>query len=194
MDKVVFIIAHKYFRGYTSYLKYYIDNILNFYEKSLILVVDNNSEFKEDILSTIEVKDNIVFLNNEIDCKFELGAYKVGFNYLIETNKLSEFDYVFCTQDNYIIKKKYKFNILKNNNNKAASIINLQNDYQKNDVALPILKKLGMTNKLESSLVSSSLSSNHHHNLYNYLDKCSLNYSHISIQKITKNCFAMIAK
>ena len=153
MDKVVFIIAHKYFRGYTSYLKYYIDNILNFYEKSLILVVDNNSEFKEDILSTIEVKDNIVFLNNEIDCKFELGAYKVGFNYLMETNKLSEFDYVFCTQDNYIIKKKYNFNILKNNNIKAASIINLQNDYQKNDVALPILKKLGMTNKLESSFI-----------------------------------------
>ena len=107
----VFIIAHKYFRGYPSYLRYYIDNILNFYKNSLILVVDNNSEFKEDIFSTIETRDNIVFLNNNIDCKFELGAYNVGFKYLIERNKLSEFDYVFCTQDNYIIKKKYDINI-----------------------------------------------------------------------------------
>jgi hypothetical protein len=149
----VFIIAHKYFRGYPSYLRYYIDNILNFYKNSLILVVDNNSEFKEDIFSTIETKDNIVLLNNNIDCKFELGAYIVGFKYLIERNKLSEFDYVFCTQDNYIIKKKYDINILKNNNIKAASIINLQNDYQKGDVVIPVLERLGMMNKLELSFI-----------------------------------------
>lgn len=153
MDKVIFIIAHKYFRGYNSYLKYYIDNILKFYDDVLILVVDNNSEFKDDIFKTIEPKDNIVFLTNDIDCKFELGAYNVGFKYLMEKKELENFDYVFCTQDNYIIKKKYDIKILKDKNVKSAPLIGLTNDYEKADVAAPILQRLDMMNKLENSLL-----------------------------------------
>jgi hypothetical protein len=153
MDKVIFIIAHKYFRGYISYLKYYIDNILTFYENALILIVDNNSEFKDDVFNTIELKDNILFLDNDINCKFEVGAYNVGFKYLIEKNQLQNFDYIFCTQDNYIIKKKYDINILKNNDIKSGSLIGLFNDCEKSDIVIPILKRLNMIHKLESSLL-----------------------------------------
>ena len=73
-NKVIFIIAHKYFRGYESYIEYYINNIKKFYEKSLIIVVDNNSNYKDDIFDKLKIYDNVVLLDNDIKCKFEIGA------------------------------------------------------------------------------------------------------------------------
>ena len=49
MNKVCFIISHFYNRNYTSYIKYYIDNIQYFYNDSLIIIVDNNSKYIADI-------------------------------------------------------------------------------------------------------------------------------------------------
>jgi hypothetical protein len=146
MDKLVFIIAHKYFRGYESYLKYYINNIKLLYPNYLILIVDNNSENKEDVYNTIEKDDNIIYLTNNIECKFELGAYIVGMKYLIDNN-LSDYDYYIFTQDTYILKNKYDFNILKNNNINATSIIGWDNDWEKMDVVQPILTRLGLFNR-----------------------------------------------
>src|SRR3972149_7218479 len=102
--KLVFIIAHKYFRGYESYLKLYITNIQNFYNDALILVVDNNSNFKDDIFNNIKSNINIIFLDNDIECKFELGAYQIGLKYLITNNLIDKYDYIVCTQDNFILK------------------------------------------------------------------------------------------
>ena len=110
--KLVFVIAHKYFRGYPSYLKYYIENIQRLYTDSLILVCDNNSVFKEEVFEAIPPNDNIKFLDNDIECKFELGAYQIGIRYLLEHNLRDEYDFVICTQDNFILKNKYDFNIL----------------------------------------------------------------------------------
>ena len=92
--KIVFIIAHKYFRGYPSYLSHYIDNIINFYgDRSLILVVDNNSNYPQEIFDTIPKISNLVFLTNDIECKFELGAYQVGMRYIFEKKLQDECEY-----------------------------------------------------------------------------------------------------
>jgi len=151
MDKIVFIIAHKYFKGYTSYLKYYISNILNFYENPLILVVDNNSLNKNEIFDTIDKNDNIIFIDNQIESKFELGAYQVGINYLIDNKLINEYDYFVFTQDNYIIKNKFDFNTLKINNTHAAPLIGWQNDLAKMDIVKPVLTNLGLFNRLDET-------------------------------------------
>ena len=75
--KLCFIIAHIYFRGYESYLKYYISNINKFYPNdTLILVVDNGTKYKEDIFTDITDK-NVVVIDNENEAKFEAHAAAV---------------------------------------------------------------------------------------------------------------------
>lgn len=147
-DKICFIIAHKYFRGYESYLKYYIDNIFSFYENPLVLVVDNNSPNKDDIFNIIE-NDKVIFLENNIECKFELGAYQVGIDYLKINNLIDVYDYYIFTQDTYILKNIFDFNELKSNNINAASLIGLHNDWAKMDIVGPVLEKLNLLNDLD---------------------------------------------
>ena len=158
-NKVIFVIAHKYFRGYDSYLEYYINNIRSFYEKSLIIVVDNNSTHRDDIFDNLKKYDNVILLDNNIECKFEVGAYNVGMRYMIDNNLLEEYDYVAMTQDNFVIKNKLDFNALYNENVYACPIngcyqnvpskeyLNVQMDCI--DVWQPILERLGMNNNID---------------------------------------------
>lgn len=146
---VVFIIAHKYFRGYESYLKYYISNIHSFYKNALVLVVDNNSNFKEDIFDNIEKNNKIVFLDNNIECKFELGAYQVGIKYLIDNEILNNYDYVVCTQDNFVIKNKLDFNKLNSENVKSCPINSYYQDGDQQHTSAEVLTKLGLYDNLD---------------------------------------------
>ena len=41
--KLCFIITCKVYHNYISYLTLYVNNIINFYNDSLIILVDNNS-------------------------------------------------------------------------------------------------------------------------------------------------------
>jgi len=150
--KLIFIIAHKYYRGYTSYLNYYIDNIKLYYPNSLIVLVDNNSPNKSDVFDSLKY-DDIIILDNDTDSKFEIGAYKVGINYLLENNLLTDYDYVIFSQDTYILKNQYDFNILKSKNINAASFVGLKNDFEKWDVAGHVLAKLNLTDKLEQTTI-----------------------------------------
>jgi len=147
-SKIAFIIAHKYFRGYESYLNHYVENIMKFYNDSLIIIVDNNSANKEDVLSSIKTDANIVILDNDIECKFELGAYQVGIKYLQEHNLIMNYNYFMFTQDTYVLKNKFDINSLISQNVYAGSIIGLHNDWAKMDVVKPTLELLGLYSNL----------------------------------------------
>jgi hypothetical protein len=148
--KPIFIIAHKYFRGYESYLKHYVENILNFYgENCKIIIVDNNSNYPQDVWVTLPKNNNIIFLINNIESKFELGAYQVGINYILENNLLDHYDYYVCTQDNFIIKNKLDFNTLFNDNILACPINSYYQDGDCQDVCNMVLNKLNLNNNLD---------------------------------------------
>jgi hypothetical protein len=159
-NNVVFIIAHKYFRGYESYLQYYINNINIFYKNALILVIDNNSAHKDNIFSTIKEK-NVILLDNNIESKFEIGAYTVGLKYLIDNNLINKYNYIVLSQDTFVIKNRLDFNSLYeqditacpiNSLNQTNTIIHPINDitngYLK-EISEQILNKININNNLD---------------------------------------------
>lgn len=150
LKKPVFIIAHKYFRGYQSYLKHYVENILDFYgDNCYIVIVDNNSNYPEDIFQTLPNKNNIKILINEIESKFELGAYQVGIKYIIENNLLEKYDYYVCTQDNFIMKNRLDFDSLFENSVYACPINSYYQDHGHYDLTTRILNDLELNDNLD---------------------------------------------
>lgn len=172
--KLTFIIAMKYYRGYESYLEYYINNINKFYSNSRVIVVDNNSTHSNDIFDKLIGRDNVILLNNDIECKFELGAYQVGIKYLVDNNLLDSAYYVF-TQDNFILKNRYDFNILKNGGIDACTINSFRYDYYKDQIVNQVLSTLGLNNNLDRVTFcwcnSFIVSSEKLLDLYGYLQK-----------------------
>jgi hypothetical protein len=146
-----FIIAHKYVRGYPSYTEYYINNIQKHYPEALTIVVDNNSEHRDDIFKRLLLYNNVVLLDNNIDCKFELGAYQVGMKYILDNGLQNYYDYFMCTQDLYILKNKYDFSKLKGNNVGAAPIIGWSNDLEIMHIVQPVLEHFNLFNRLEET-------------------------------------------
>lgn len=149
-NKVCFIISHKYFRGYKSYLKYYINNIQKFYPEALTIVVDNNSVHGDDIFDTLQGYKNIVILTNESESKFEIGAYCEGIRYLFDNNIInkrgSRYEYYIFTQDTYIIKNKYDF---KNHQDMACALhaakqVGYQGNFMGGEVAVRLLSQLNI--------------------------------------------------
>jgi len=148
-NKPIFIIAHKYYRGYESYVEYYINNIKKFYKESLIIIVDNNSTYVEDIFSNLRKYDNVVLLENNIDCKFEIGAYRVGLKYIIDNNLLNKYSYVVLTQDTFVIKNKVDFNSLYEQNITACPINSYINDGMLQHISNNVLGSIGLLNNLD---------------------------------------------
>lgn len=153
-NKVCFIIAHKYYRdyelafsrGHESYLNLYIKRIFENYQDALVIVVDNNSLHKEDIFSKIDNKLNVVLLDNNIESKFEIGAYQVGLSYLIDKKIYDEYDYLILTQDNFILNKKYDFGILHEFSVRACPIVSWKQDMWGEDAVSKFLEDLNMNN------------------------------------------------
>jgi len=152
-NKIVFIIAHKYYRGYQSYTEYYINNINTFYKDSLIIVVDNNSVNKDDIFNNLKKYENVVLLDNNIECKFELGAYTVGLQYLVENDLYNNYDYITMTQDTFIIKNRYDFNELYSRNVTACplvgGVVNDEIKFGYSSQYIPLLESLGLKGRLD---------------------------------------------
>jgi len=148
--KLLFIIAVKYYKTYKNYINLYIDNINKFYEDSLIILVDNNSKYIDDVKCLIKDYTNVKLLNNDLTCKFELGAYNKGIQYVLSNNIC--YDYIIFSQDTFVSNKKYDFNKLKENNNYAVSFNHCLTDYANifvymNDkINIDILNKIGLYN------------------------------------------------
>lgn len=142
-NKVCFIIAHKYYRGYESYLKYYVSNIQVFYPEALIIVVDNNSKYPEDVFGPLS-ESGVVFLTNDIESKFELGAYSVGIKYIIDNNLTNEYSHYVCTQDNFVLKNVYDFSQLVANETYALPLNSMHPDGYAMDVCTTVLDRIGL--------------------------------------------------
>jgi len=140
MSKVCFIIAHKYYRGYESYLRYYIDNIHKLYPGALTIVVDNNSQYVEDVFGPLRGRDNVVLLSNDIEAKFELGAYQVGMRHILDNDLLDEYTHYVCTQDTFVLKNHYDFS----QGSLAYPINSMYADGACKDVCDKVLGTLGM--------------------------------------------------
>ena len=148
-NKPVFIIAHKYFRGYESYSEYYVQNIQKFYKDSLIIFVDNNSTHKDDVFNKLKEYKNVVLLDNNIECKFEIGAYQVGLKYLIDNSLVNNYTYIVLTQDTFILKNKVDFNNLHNENVNACTINSYIADGMLQHISDTVLSNLGLLNNLD---------------------------------------------
>lgn len=123
-----FIICHRHVKGYESYLKYYIDNITSFYRNAKVIIVDNNSTDLSVALGISAEYPNVTLITNESDGKFEIGGYNFGLKYLHDNLLLEAYDYVILVQDTFILKNRFDFNILKDDNVLAGSIANIPND------------------------------------------------------------------
>jgi hypothetical protein len=143
-NKVCFIIAHKYYRGYHSFLKYYIENIQKFYPEALTVVVDNNSKYPEDVFGPLRGLSNVVFLTNDYEGKFELGAYKVGTQYVIDNGLVDDYTYFVCTQDNFILKNFFDFSGLAAKKTYALPINSMFADKYGMDACNRVLDKIGL--------------------------------------------------
>lgn len=140
--KVAFVIAHKYIKNYPTYIDYYVSNIQTYYKNSSIFIVDNQSENLEDIKTRIKNQSNVHFLINDSESKYELGAYNYGINHIITTNQTTDYDYYVFTQDSFILKNKYDFNILTNNRVKACPIMEIDSENVRNSFHTPSIMKV----------------------------------------------------
>ena len=123
MENICFIIAHRYYRAYTSYIAHYVNNIQKFYKDSFVIIVDNNSTYIDDIKELLKDYNNIVIIDNETLCKFEIGAYKRGIQYMIDNDLLMKYEYVVFSQDNFVLKNKLEFSGLLKYDVRACSFV-----------------------------------------------------------------------
>jgi len=154
-ERILFIIAVKYYRTYHSYIKYYVDNIQKIYKNSFILLVDNNSKYIIDIVTLLKEYNNLKIITNDSNSKFEIGAYNEGIRYILKNNMLDTYDYFVFSQDNFVLKKYFDFNNLKNNNVVACSFNRWDNYVNKfecdsHPANIEVLNKIGLYNKAES--------------------------------------------
>lgn len=148
MSKIAFVISHRYYRSYPAYTQHYIENINKFYENSIIVVVDNNSPYLSDVKHLYEQYSNVTVLVNETECKFEVGAYKVGIQYLMTRPDYNSLDYVVFTQDTMVLKNRYDFNILKEGNHTACPIGGYCQDGFPAHMLERVLKPIGLWNRM----------------------------------------------
>lgn len=150
MNNICFIIAHKYVRGYPSYVKHYINNVKAAYgDEALVIITDNNSEHKDDIFDQLKDLEGVILLDNNIESKFELGGYQVGLQYVLDNNLTDKYEYYVFTQDTFIFKNKVDFKDLISRDIKACPIGSYPFDGDIREVWAPVLESLGLLDNID---------------------------------------------
>lgn len=150
MNNICFVIAHKYFRGYTNYVDHYLENINKAYgEESLAIVVDNNSPHKDESFSRFKDIPNVTLLDNNIESKFEIGGYTVGLQHILNNNLTDNYEYYVFTQDTFIFKNRYDFNNLLQDNIWACPINSMPYDRSHVVHFKNVLTKLGLFDNID---------------------------------------------
>ena len=120
--KLCFILGCKVNINYESYIPFYVENIQRYYPTADIILVDNNSSYKEFF---DQFKDNkqITVLENTSEQKFPLGAFNFAARYIYEKSLV--YDYCICTQDTFVLLNKFDFQILRDNNVEACPLAHI---------------------------------------------------------------------
>jgi len=150
---LIFVIACKYYRSYPTFIKYYVDNIQKFYSNTFTIIVDNNSIDIQDIKDQLKDYKDVIILDNNTICKYEIGAYKVAINYMIDNDLIDKYNYCIFTQDTFILKNKYDFNNLKNNNIFACPLFYNKNDQLNYDSVKKILADINLLQYFDKSFI-----------------------------------------
>lgn len=104
---ICFVIASYYVRTHATYLYEYIDRIKAWYPLSLVLVVDNNSRNIVDHKTLFLRNTNVLLAVNDSICKFEIGAYKYGIQFLAKHGFLEHIDYIVFSQDTFVLNNPF---------------------------------------------------------------------------------------
>jgi len=137
--RLAFVVAMRYVRGYESYIPLYVQRVRELYPSSKIIIVDNNSLYPDEILHDISFDDDIYFLVNTSETKFEVGAYKLAIDFL-ELSIRDPIDYVVFSQDTFLPNKQLDFDLLKKNRVMAAPFGNYYQDGYRIDFVRRALK------------------------------------------------------
>jgi len=159
-------------RWYTSYIAYYVHNINKYYNDALIIIVDNESTYQEDVFAQFRSVGNVVILVNTTEHKFEAGAYLLGINFILDNKLEDKYNYFVFTQDTYILKNPYDFNELLSHDIKACPL-SFGDGIQ--DFSIQTIKPM---------LISMNLWSEH-----TKVNKVSLRYFNVNIQNKILQCF-----
>ena len=110
-DKLCFILANNYMKTSIPIIQQQLDTIRNWYANSFIIISINDADNLDEIYKTFMNYTNLIILSNTSDHKYELGAFYIAINWLIDTNNLVFKNYIFM-QNNLVLQHKYNFDVL----------------------------------------------------------------------------------
>lgn len=130
---IAFVIAHKYYPQYPSFLDAYIYSIKKHYDCD-VFVVDNQSADISHLLSLFT--DKVHLMVNDSENKFELGAYR----YALE--RIGRYDHIVFTQDTFILRNKATFD-------KVATLVDFPWDNGHRHIYEQVLLRNGLNNRYD---------------------------------------------
>ena len=133
---IAFVIAHKYYAYYPSFLDMYICNIKKHYDCD-VFVVDNQSA---DITTLLPLfTDKVHLMVNDSENKFELGAYRYALD------RIGRYEHIVFTQDTFILRNKFSIHSI----GKAATLVSFPWDNGHRHIYEQVLLRINLNNQYD---------------------------------------------